>query len=115
MSWLLLVVAGLLEVVWASALKRADEPLWLAVMVVALAGSMALLVLAVRDLPLGVAYAVWVGIGVVGTAVVSAVVHGERLMPAQWFFLSLVFVGILGLKIAAPDVTTAAASDERAP
>lgn len=108
MAWFVLVVAGLLEVVWASALKRASEPLWLAVFLGALAASMTLLAVAVRSLPLGIAYAVWVGIGIVGTAVVSVAVYGERLTPAQWFFLALVLTGLLGMRITSPsqpDVT----------
>lgn len=112
MAWFVLVVAGLLEVVWASALKRATEPLWLGVFVAGLAGSMALLAFAMRDLPLGIAYAVWVGIGIVGTAVVSVTWYGERFTPAQWFFLALVLVGILGMRFVTP---TAAGLDAGPP
>jgi quaternary ammonium compound-resistance protein SugE len=100
--WLFLLAAGLLEVVWAGALKRASEPPWLALTAVALVGSTALLALAVRQIPLGTAYAVWVGIGIVGTAVVSVVAYGERFTPAQWFFLALVAIGVVGTKLATP-------------
>lgn len=100
MSWLLLFIAGLLEVVWASALKRADEPPFLALTIVASVASVGLLGLAVREIPIGLGYAVWVGIGVLGTAIVSVTLYGERLTPAQWVFLGLIVVGILGMKLS---------------
>ncbi|HMV66662.1 MAG TPA: multidrug efflux SMR transporter [Myxococcota bacterium] len=100
MSWLILVVAGLLEVVWASALGRAEQPLWLAVTVVGLAGSVGLLAVATRELPLGMAYAVWVGIGMLGTTAFSLVVRGERMSGPQLVCLGMVMVGILGMKLA---------------
>lgn len=101
MPWVLLLIAGLLEVVWASSLKRAHEPLWFVVTLVGLLASVGLLAVAVRDIPIGVGYAVWVGIGVVGTAAVSVLVHGERLGVAQWLFLGMVLVGIVGMKLTA--------------
>ena len=100
MPWLMLVVAGLLEVVWASSLKRASEPVFLAVFLAALTGSMVLLGLAVRTLPISTAYAVWVGIGAVGTAIVGVLVLGERLSTAQLVFLGLITIGIVGLKLS---------------
>ena len=100
MSWLLLFIAGLLEVVWASALKRADEPPFLALTIVASVASVGLLGLVVREIPIGLGYAVWVGIGVLGTAIVSVTLYGERLTPAQWVFLGLIVVGILGMKLS---------------
>lgn len=99
MAWFVLVVAGLLEVVWASALKRAHEPLWLAIFLVSLTGSMLGLAYAVRGLPLGVAYAVWVGIGILGTAIVSVTWYGERLTGMQLLFLACIVAGIVGLRL----------------
>ena len=100
MSWVMLLFAGLMEVVWASALKRADEPPFLALTIVASIASVALLGLAVRELPIGLAYAVWVGIGVLGTVIISATFYGERFTPAQWVFFVLILVGILGMKLS---------------
>jgi quaternary ammonium compound-resistance protein SugE len=102
LAWVILVVAGLLEVVWASALKRADEPLFLALTVVGLIASVGLLGVAVRELPVGVAYGVWVGIGTIGTAIVSTTLLGERLSPLQLGCLALIAIGVGGLKLATP-------------
>lgn len=113
MAWFVLMVAGLLEVVWAGALKRASEPLWLGVFLGALAASMTLLAVAVRTLPLGVAYAAWVGVGIVGTAVVSVTVYGERLTPAQWFFLGLMLAGLVGMRLTTPSEPPGAEVDAR--
>lgn len=114
MAWFCLVIAGLLEVVWASALDRAHQPLWLAVTVVGLGASVGLLAVATRAIPLGLAYAAWVGIGVVGTAAVSVLLKGERIAPAQLAFLAVIAVGIAGMKITAqPAPEGAAAVAER--
>ena len=104
MSWILLVIAGLLETGWAIGLKYTDgftKPLPTALTIAAIAGSMALLGLAVRDLPVGTAYAVWVGIGAFGTAVLGIVLFGEPATPARLFFLALMAVAIAGLKVTA--------------
>lgn len=100
MSWIILVVAGLLEVVWATAMSRADQPLWLTVTIAGLAGSVGLLALATRELPLGLAYAVWVGIGMLGTTAFSMFVRGERLSMPQLLCLGMVMAGIVGMKLA---------------
>jgi quaternary ammonium compound-resistance protein SugE len=101
MSWVILVVAGLLEVVWAAALPATDgltRPAPTAAFVVALAGSMFLLARATETIPLGTGYAVWVGIGAVGAALVGLVVHGDPANPARLGFLVLLIVAIGGLK-----------------
>ncbi len=103
LSWVILVVAGLMEVSWAAGLKRVDEPAWLVFTVLALGASVSLLAVAARELPLGVAYAAWVGIGIVGTVTVSVVLYGERLAPSQWGFLGLIVIGILGMKLGHVD------------
>ncbi|MEV0153619.1 multidrug efflux SMR transporter [Micromonospora sp. NPDC050686] len=101
MTWLLLVVAGLLEIVWALALKHTDgfTRLWPSL----LAGSTALLSfvllsLALRDLPVGTAYGVWVGIGAVGVTLAGILAFGESATPQRLIFIALVAVGIIGLK-----------------
>ncbi|MPY96235.1 MAG: hypothetical protein GEV08_25175 [Acidimicrobiia bacterium] len=101
MSWLLLVLAGLLEVLWASMLPLTDgfrRPVPSLVFVAALVASMVLLGLATREIPLGTAYAVWVGIGAVGAATVGIVAHGEPASFGRLGFLSLLIVSIVGLK-----------------
>jgi quaternary ammonium compound-resistance protein SugE len=101
-AWLVLVVAGLFETAWAIGLKYADgftRP-WPSVLtVVALAISMLLLALAVRVLPIGTAYAVWVGIGALGAATLGAVLFQEPLTPARAGFLLLLLVSIVGLRL----------------
>ncbi len=101
-AWFLLIVAGLLEVCWASSLKATAgfTRLWPTVFfATALAASMFLLSLAARTLPLATAYAVWVGIGAAGTAVVAVGFGGEPMTFAQGFFLVLLIVAIVGLKL----------------
>lgn len=103
LSWILLVLAGLLEVVWAVGLKsthgftRLWPSLWVAAAIVS---SLYLLSLAQRQLPIAVAYSVWMGIGALGTALVSAVFLREALNPLQWFFFALLLVGVAGMKLA---------------
>lgn len=104
-AWILLIVAGLLEVVWAVSLKRTNgfTVLWPSVLtILAMLGSFFLLARAMITLPTGVAYAVWVGIGAVGAALVSATFMGEKLTIAQIGFLALIAAGIIGLKVVTP-------------
>lgn len=104
MAWLILFVAGLLEVVWATAMERSDgfrHPVATGLTLVALTASMGLLALALRELPLGTAYAVWVGIGVVGTALVGMLFLGEPATPTRIGLLLLILVGVVGLRVTA--------------
>ncbi|HEX6643545.1 MAG TPA: quaternary ammonium compound efflux SMR transporter SugE [Gemmatimonadales bacterium] len=104
MAWVVLVAAGLLEVGWAVGLKYSAgfTRLWPSVVtVVALAGSMILLGVALRTLPLGTAYAVWTGIGTVGTAVLGIVLFREPATVVRLTCIALIVAGILGLKFAA--------------
>ncbi|MCW2960575.1 MAG: hypothetical protein JWM25_524 [Thermoleophilia bacterium] len=99
-AWIMLVAAGLLEVVWAIALKRSDGFANLpatGVFLVAAAASFALLAAALRELPVGTGYAVWTGIGAVGAAIVGMVWLGDAVTGARVASLALVFAGILGL------------------
>ncbi|MES2643816.1 MAG: quaternary ammonium compound efflux SMR transporter SugE [Myxococcota bacterium] len=105
MSWILLVLAGLLETGWAIGLKYTEgfsKPVPTVLTVVAMVASMGLLGLALRDLPVGTAYAVWVGIGAFGTAVLGILLFGEPATPARLFFLVLLAVAIAGLKVTSP-------------
>jgi quaternary ammonium compound-resistance protein SugE len=102
MPWIYLVVAGLLEACWAVGLKYTNgfTRLGPSLLVgLAIAGSMLLLALAVRNLPIGPAYAIWVSIGIVGAVAAQPLLFGEPLRPAQWFFLALLLVSIVGLKM----------------
>jgi len=103
MAWLILVCAGLLEIVWAIALKQSDgfSRLWPSVIGVGGAVlSFALLAVALRHLPAGTGYAVWVGIGAVGVAVAGMVFLCEAVTVARVLFLSIIVVGIVGLRLA---------------
>ncbi len=105
MSWILLLVAGLLETGWAIGLKYTEgftRPLPTALTVAAMVASMGLLGLALRDLPVGTAYAVWVGVGALGTALVGIVLFGEPATGARLFFLGLLVIAIAGLKLTSP-------------
>jgi quaternary ammonium compound-resistance protein SugE len=100
-SWIVLVVAGLLEVCWAVGLKYTDgfRRLVPSVLVIlAIAASMFLLSWAARTLPIGTAYAVWVGIGALGAAVLGIVLFKEPVTLARMGFLVMLLVSIVGLK-----------------
>lgn len=104
MVWLTLVIAGLLEVVWALGLKYTHgftRPLPTAITAVALVASMVLLAHASRTLPIGTAYAVWVGIGAAGAAIGGVVLFHEAMPPLRVAFLTLLIVSIVGLKLTA--------------
>ena len=101
MSWVLLVIAGLLEVCWAIGLKYTEgftRPIPSVLTVAAIITSMVLLGMAAKSLPIGTAYAVWVGIGALGAAVLGMVLFREPATPLRIFFLSLLLVAIVGLK-----------------
>ena len=102
MAWLALFVAGLFEVVWAIGLKYTDgfTRLWPSVVtLIAMALSLAFLAYALRTLPVGTAYAVWVGIGAFGTAVLGMVLFGESREPLRLGCLALIVAGVIGLKL----------------
>ncbi|MFQ2729506.1 quaternary ammonium compound efflux SMR transporter SugE [Aeromonas caviae] len=101
MSWLLLLLAGLFEVAWAIGLKYTDgfsRPLPTLLTLIAMAVSVLLLAMAVKQLPLGTAYAVWTGIGAVGTVLMGIWLFNEPATLARVLCLLLIIVGILGLK-----------------
>ena len=100
--WLILVCAGLLETGWAVGMKYTDAftrfwpSVWTGMAIIA---SMLLLAVAVRDLPIGTAYPVWVGIGAIGSATSGMIFLGESVSMSRIFFLVLLVVAILGLKL----------------
>jgi len=103
MAWLILVCAGLLEIVWATALKQSEGFTRLWPSVVGVGGavlSFVLLAVALRQLPAGTGYAVWVGIGAVGVAITGIVLLDEAATAARVLFLTVIVVGIVGLRLA---------------
>lgn len=104
MSWFILLCAGLLEVGWAVGLKYTDgfsRPLPSVLTLLAIICSIGLLGVAVRELPVGTAYAVWSGIGAVGTVVAGIVLFGESMALVKLLSVGLIVAGLLGLKLAA--------------
>lgn len=105
MNWLILVVASLFEVAWAIGLKYTDgfTRLWSSVgTVLAMVASVILLGIAMRTLPVGTAYAVWVGIGAVGTAILGIVLLGDAANVGRIASLALIVAGVVGLKLTTP-------------
>lgn len=103
MAWLLLVVAGLLEVGWAIGLKYTEgftRPLPTVATITAMVLSVGLLGVAMKTLPVGTAYAIWVGVGAVGTAALGMVLFGEAATAGRLVSLGLIVAGIVGLKLA---------------
>ena len=108
MAWVVLLIAGLLEVGWAVGLKYTEgfTRLWPSVATgVALVASMILLATAVRTLPLGTGYAVWTGIGTVGTAIFGIVLFREPATALRLVCIGLIVAGIIGLKLATPSAS----------
>jgi quaternary ammonium compound-resistance protein SugE len=103
MAWLLLVLAGFFEMGWAVGLKyshgftRLGPSVWT---IVSMAISLWLLGLAMRPLPLGTAYSVWVGVGAIGTTIFGILVLNEPANAGRLISLALIFAGIVGLKLA---------------
>lgn len=103
--WVMLFLAGLLEVGWAVGLKYTDgfsRPVPSALTVLAMVASFYCLALALRGIPLGTGYAVWTGIGTVGTAILGIVLFAESTAPARLLCIGLVVAGIIGLKLTSP-------------
>ena len=105
MAWVLLVLAGLFEVGWAIGLKYTDgfSRLWPTVWtVISMIVSLSLLGVAMKSLPLGTAYSVWVGVGAVGTVILGIVLLDEPATLARILSILLIIAGIVGLKLATP-------------
>jgi quaternary ammonium compound-resistance protein SugE len=103
MSWIILFVAGLFEVAWAVGLKYTDgfsRPLPTALTVGAMLISLGLLGLAMKELPLGTAYAIWTGVGAVGTVIAGIVLFGEAVTLIRVGSVALIICGLVGLKLS---------------
>lgn len=104
MSWIILFFAGLFEVGWAVGLKYTDgfsRPLPTALTVAAMAISLGLLGLAMKELPLGTAYAIWTGVGAVGTVIAGIILFGESMALVRLTSVALIVTGLIGLKVSA--------------
>jgi len=104
MNWFILFIAGLFEIAWAIGLKYSEgftKPLASVFTIVTMIISMALLSYSVKTLPVGTAYAVWTGIGAVGTAILGIVLFNESREFMRIFFIFLIIVGIVGLRFYA--------------
>ena len=103
MSWFILIVAGLFEVAWAVGLKYTEgfTRLWPSVLTaLAMAASIGLLGLAMKHLPLGTAYAIWTGIGALGTVTLGILLFGESVAPLRLLSIALILCGLVGLKLS---------------
>ncbi|MBH3468286.1 quaternary ammonium compound efflux SMR transporter SugE [Pseudomonas carnis] len=103
MSWIILFFAGLFEVGWAGGLKYTDgfsKPLPTALTIAAMAVSLGLLGLAMKELPLGTAYAIWTGVGAVGTVIAGIILFGESMALFRLASVALIICGLIGLKIS---------------
>jgi quaternary ammonium compound-resistance protein SugE len=104
-GWIALLAAGLLEVAWALGLKHSDglTRFWPTLAtVVAIGLSFALMAVALRSLPFGTAYAVWTGIGAVGSIIVGMLLYSESIDPVRLLCLTLIVAGMVGLKLNSP-------------
>ncbi|MCW8087178.1 DMT family transporter [Sabulicella glaciei] len=103
MAWILLLLAGLLEILWAFSMKRSEgftRPFDTGVTLVAMLASVVLLAIAMRTLPLGTAYAVWTGIGAAGAFLLGILVLGEAATPGRIAGATLILAGIVVLKLS---------------
>ncbi|WP_460095884.1 quaternary ammonium compound efflux SMR transporter SugE [Pseudomonas sp. S3_C01] len=104
MSWIILFFAGLFEVGWAVGLKYTDgfsRPLPTALTIAAMAISLGLLGLAMKELPLGTAYAIWTGVGAAGTVIAGIILFGESMALVRLASVALIVAGLIGLKVSA--------------
>lgn len=102
MSWVTLIAAGLLEIAWSSALKRAEgmrRPGWAITGIVLAVISLCLLSLALRELPMGTAYAVWVGVGATGIALTGIIAFHDPATLGRFISIAAIVAGIVGLKL----------------
>jgi quaternary ammonium compound-resistance protein SugE len=106
MAWLLLFVAGLLEIGWAVGLKYTEgftRPIPTLLTLISIIASMALLGLSLKTLPVGTAYAIWTGVGTVGTAILGIVLLGEAATFGRLACIGFIVAGIVGLKLVSPE------------
>ena len=106
MAWIYLIAAGILETLWAVAMKASNGFTLLIpslITVLAMIGSVALLALAMKTLPLGTAYVVWTGIGALGAVLVGILIFREPVTAPRLLYMALLLIGIIGLKITSAE------------
>lgn len=104
LAWVYLIIAGLLEPCWVIALGKCEKfrnIKWTIATIVLLTASMALLSLAMVDLPVGTAYAVWTGIGAIGTLIAGIILYREPVTWVRMLFIALIVIGIVGIQVTA--------------
>lgn len=105
MPWICLILAGFLEIGWAVGLKYSDgftKPIPSAVTIITMIASFTLLSLSLRSIPLGTGYAIWTGIGAVGTAIAGMILFAESRDYVRLLCIALIVIGIIGLKFVVP-------------
>jgi len=105
MPWIYLILAGFLEIGWAVGLKYSDgftKPLPSAVTIITMIASFTLLSLSLRSIPLGTGYAIWTGIGAVGTTIAGMILFAESRDYLRLLCIALIFLGLIGLKVVVP-------------
>ncbi|KRL53705.1 DMT family transporter [Furfurilactobacillus rossiae] len=106
MAWIELMIAGVFEVVWATAMKLSNgltKMNYTVATVVGMIISFLLLARATKSLPLSLAYPIWTGVGAVGSIVVGVLFFGDKIPLATWFFVALLLIGIIGIKVTVGD------------
>ena len=101
-TWIYLLLAGLLEVFWATTMKLSHGFTDLKYTILTIVGSLlsfGLLGIAMKKIPVGLAYPIWTGIGAVGSIIIGVVLFHDRLSPLTWFFVVLLVIGLLGIEI----------------
>lgn len=102
MTWIYLIIAGIFEVVWSTAMKLSEgftRVGWAIATVVGMLISFVGLIMATKHLPLGIAYPVWTGIGAVGSVIVGVLLFHDQMSPITWIFVILLIVAIVGIKL----------------
>ncbi|GHV97176.1 QacE family quaternary ammonium compound efflux SMR transporter [Lactobacillus nasalidis] len=102
MAWIYLFAAGLLECTWSATMKMSEgfsKFGYSLATIIALAGSMALLILATKTLPIALAYPIWTGIGAAGSIIIGATVFKEHIPPMTWIFVVFLLIGVIGIKL----------------
>lgn len=103
MSWIYLIIAGLFEVVWSTTMKLShgfSKISFTIYTIVGLALSMLFLAIAIKKLPMSLAYLIWTGIGAVGSVIIGVILFGDKLSPLTWIFVVLLLISIIGIKIS---------------
>ena len=102
MTWIYLLIAGIFEVVWATIMKlshRFSNIKFTLLTIIGMIASFGFLALALKKLPLGIAYPIWTGIGAVGSILIGLMIFKDKVPPLTWLFITFLIVGIIGIKV----------------